>query len=201
MAGQTLLPSQQLPQSSGAIGSSSTVRTVLSQAADSAKMAFGQQRPWAELLGRNSFGKPVSLADASTRIKKNLSYFRMNYAFFLLVVLVVGLLWHLLTLILLLVLLAIWMVLFFPRTEPVVVFNRSISNGGILAIFCVVAIVVVFLTHAGSTFFSALAIGAAVIGIHAAFRVPDDLFLDEQENSSVSFLNNTGVQPTRISGI
>jgi len=38
---------------------------------------------------------------------------------------------------------------------------------------------VVFLTSVGSLIFSALALGAAVVCAHGAFRVPEDLFLDE----------------------
>lgn len=41
--------------------------------------------------------------------------------------------------------------------------------------------VVIFLTSVGSVLVSALMVGAAIVCAHGAFRVPEDLFLDEQE--------------------
>uniref|UniRef100_A0A0E0BMQ5 PRA1 family protein n=1 Tax=Oryza glumipatula TaxID=40148 RepID=A0A0E0BMQ5_9ORYZ len=43
---------------------------------------------------------------------------------------------------------------------------------------------VVFLTSVGSLIFSALALGAAIVCAHGAFRIPEDLFLDEPDQAN-----------------
>lgn len=53
-------------------------------------------------------------------------------------------------------------------------------------------IVVVFLTSVGSVMISALLVGLAIVCAHGAFRVPEDLFLDEQEPVNAGFLSFLG---------
>lgn len=56
----------------------------------------------------------------------------------------------------------------------------------------VLTIFVVFLTAVGSLLISALMVGLAIVCAHGAFRVPEDLFLDDQEVSSSGFLSFLG---------
>lgn len=56
----------------------------------------------------------------------------------------------------------------------------------------VTTIVVVFMTSVGSLLTSALTVGVAVVCLHGAFRVPDDLFLDEQEPANAGLLSFIG---------
>lgn len=51
------------------------------------------------------------------------------------------------------------------------------------------SVFVIFLTNVGSVLISALMVGAALICAHGAFRVPEDLFLDEQEPAATGFLS------------
>lgn len=51
------------------------------------------------------------------------------------------------------------------------------------------SIVVIFLTSVGSVLISALMVGIAIVCAHGAFRVPEDLFLDEQETAAPGFLS------------
>lgn len=49
----------------------------------------------------------------------------------------------------------------------------------------------VFLTNVGSVIISALLVGVGIVCAHGAFRVPEDLFLDDvQENASTGFLSS-----------
>ena len=54
------------------------------------------------------------------------------------------------------------------------------------------SIVVIFLTSVGSVLISALMIGLAIVCAHGAMRVPEDLFLDEQEPAATGFLSFLG---------
>ena len=53
-------------------------------------------------------------------------------------------------------------------------------------------IFVVFVTDVGSLLVSALMVGLAIVCAHGAFRLPEDLFLDEQEPSNTGFLSFLG---------
>lgn len=53
--------------------------------------------------------------------------------------------------------------------------------------------VVIFLTSVGSVLISALMIGLTIVVAHGSFRVPEDLFLDDQESGpGVGFLSFLG---------
>ena len=53
-------------------------------------------------------------------------------------------------------------------------------------------IVVVFLTSVGSVIITAVLVGLAIVCAHGAFRVPEDLFLDDQEQVNSGFLSFLG---------
>lgn len=73
-----------------------------------------------------------------------------------------------------------------------VLFGRTFSDRETLGALVVLTIVVVFLTSVGSLLISALMVGAAIVCAHGAFRVPEDLFLDEQEPINSGFLSFLG---------
>ncbi|KAI5082464.1 hypothetical protein GOP47_0002207 [Adiantum capillus-veneris] len=170
-------PASTTPTSHG-----SGARAVIHQVAERTQAVMSRQRPWSELMDRKAFNKPESFADAMSRVLKNIMYFRVNYIIFMLVVIGLSLLWHPVSLVVLAVLVAAWIYLYFGRTEPLVVFNRACSENQVLIVLAIATIVGLFLTKAGSTLTSAIVIGLVVVLVHASFRRPDDLFLDEQEN-------------------
>ncbi|CAI0377994.1 unnamed protein product [Linum tenue] len=113
----------------------------------------------------------------------------------LVVVLGFSLLSHPFSLLVLLSLLASWifLYLFRPSDQPVVILGRTFSERETLGVLLVSTIVVVFLTSVGSLLISALMAGVAIVCVHGAFRVPEDLFLDEpQEPANVGLLSFLG---------
>ena len=56
-------------------------------------------------------------------------------------------------------------------------------------------VIMIFMTNVGSILMTAALIGAALVFAHGAYRVPDDLFLDEQETTGgfLSFLSSGNV--------
>ncbi|CAK9135848.1 unnamed protein product [Ilex paraguariensis] len=169
-------------------------RAFLSRLSASLRYGFSQRRPWSELLDRSSFSRPDSLSDAASRVRKNLSYFRVNYISLLALVLAFSLLSHPFSLLVLLSLLASWLFLYIfrPSDQPLVLFGRTFSDRETLGGLVVSTIVVVFLTSVGSVLISALLVGLAIVCVHGAFRVPEDLFLDDQEPVNVGFLSFIG---------
>ncbi|OAY33104.1 PRA1 family protein B4 [Manihot esculenta] len=169
-------------------------RAFINQISDSVRHGISQRRPWAELADRSAFSKPESLSEAALRVRKNYSYFRVNYLAVIALILAFSLLSHPLSLLLLLGLLAAWLFLYLfrPSDPPLVLFGRTFTDRETLGLLIVVSVVVVFLTSVGSVLISALMVGLAIVFAHGSFRVPEDLFLDEQEPVATGFLSFLG---------
>uniref|UniRef100_A0A7N0ZUP5 PRA1 family protein n=1 Tax=Kalanchoe fedtschenkoi TaxID=63787 RepID=A0A7N0ZUP5_KALFE len=161
-------------------------RVFLSRLSSSVRQGFARRRPWLEMVDRTAMSRPENLSEAISRIRRNYAYFRVNYITLLAAVLAVSLLSNPFSLLLLLGLLGGWLFLYFfrPSDQPLVVLGRTFSEWETLGGLVVLTIVVVFLTSVGSLLISALLVGVAIASVHGAFRVPEDLFLDEQESSS-----------------
>ncbi|XP_061375820.1 PRA1 family protein B4-like [Gastrolobium bilobum] len=184
---------------SEAPASNPALRALINNLSDSLRHGLSQRRPWSELADRTAFSKPESFSEATLRVRKNFSYFRINYYAIVSVILAVSLLTNPFSLILLLGLLTSWtfLYLFRPSDQPLVLLGRTFSDFETLALLSALTVFVVFLTSVGSVLVSALMLGVAVVCLHGAFRVPEDLFLDEQDNSQatgfLSFLRTPAV--------
>ncbi|KAK1434608.1 hypothetical protein QVD17_00356 [Tagetes erecta] len=160
------------------------------------RSGLADRRAWSELVDRTAFSKPESLTDATTRIRKNYAYFRINYFTIVAVVIAVSLLTNPLSLVTLLALLSAWifLYLFRPTDPPMVILGRAFSERETLGLLIVLSIVVIFLTSVGTILISATLIGTGIVCGHGAFRAPEDLFLDEQDpgGGSAGFLSLLG---------
>ncbi|XWS65790.1 hypothetical protein CRYUN_Cryun05aG0143800 [Craigia yunnanensis] len=148
-------------------------RAFLSRLTSSIRQGLSQRRPWYELIDRTAMARPDNLTDAYSRIRKNLSYFKVNYITLLAVVLVLSLLSPLSS-----------PLPFCPPRPP-----RSL---GLPIPLPTVGSTSGDLRPVGSLLISAILIGVAIICIHGAFRVPEDLFLDDQEPANSEFLSFLG---------
>uniref|UniRef100_A0A0E0F1M1 PRA1 family protein n=1 Tax=Oryza meridionalis TaxID=40149 RepID=A0A0E0F1M1_9ORYZ len=149
--------------------------------------ALSGARPWPELIDRSALSHSESLSDSGARLRKNLAYFRVNYAAIVALSLAASLLAHPLSLAALLALLAAWCFLYLLRPSdapPLAAFGRTFSDRETLGGLIVASAFVIFLTSVGSLIFSALALGAAIVCAHGAFRIPEDLFLDEPDQAN-----------------
>uniref|UniRef100_A0A0E0MIQ7 PRA1 family protein n=2 Tax=Oryza punctata TaxID=4537 RepID=A0A0E0MIQ7_ORYPU len=187
-----LLPTTVLPADttvSPADANPAATRAFLARLLDSVKRALSGARPWPELIDRTALSRPDSLSDATARLRKNLAYFRVNYAAIVALSLAASLLAHPFSLAALLALLAAWCFLYLLRPSdapPLAAFGRTFSDRETLGGLIVASAFVVFLTSVGSLIFSALALGAAIVCAHGAFRIPEDLFLDEPDQANAA---------------
>ena len=163
-------------------------RAFINHVSESVRHGLSQRRPWGELVDRTAFAKPESFSEATLRIRKNYSYFRVNYLAVVALILAVSLLTNPFSLIVLVGLLASWMFLYLfrPSDQPLVILGRTFSDFETLVLLGGLTVFVVFLTNVGSVLVSALMVGVAIVCAHGAFRVPEDLFLDEQEPSQTT---------------
>lgn len=164
------------------------IRAVVSRLTDSARRSLSNARPWSELADRSALSRPDSFSDALARARKNLTYFRVNYSAVVFAALALSLLTNPAALIALAFLLGAWSFAYLlrPSDQPLVILGRQFSDRETLFGLSLLTILVVFLTSVGSVIISAILVGAALVFVHAAFRVPEDLFLDDQENADVT---------------
>ncbi|KAG6475459.1 PRA1 family protein B3-like [Zingiber officinale] len=182
------------------------LRLFLSRLNDSINRSLSDRRPWSELADRSAFSRPESFSDATSRLRKNLAYFRVNYAAVVASVLAVSLVTNPFSFLVLLTLLVAWclLYLFRPSDPPLVLFGRTFTDRETLGGLVLLSALVVFLTSVGSIIVSALVAGAGIVAAHGAFRVPEDLFLDEQDLGNaaglLSFLGGaaSAAVPVRI---
>ncbi|KAK6943208.1 Prenylated rab acceptor PRA1 [Dillenia turbinata] len=166
-------------------------RAFINHITESVRNGFAQRRAWSELVDRSAFSRPENFSEAALRVRKNFSYFKINYFSLIAVVLAVSLLTNPFSLLILLGLLSAWLFLYLfrPSDQPLVIFGRTFTDRETLGILLVSSVVVIFLTSVGSVLISALMVGLLIVCAHGAFRVPEDLFLDEQEPAATGFLS------------
>uniref|UniRef100_M4C778 PRA1 family protein n=1 Tax=Brassica campestris TaxID=3711 RepID=M4C778_BRACM len=169
-------------------------RAFINRISETVSNGLSQRRPWSELADRSALSKPESISDAALRIRKNYSYFKVNYLAVATAIVGFSLVTHPFSLAFLLCLLASWLFLYLfrPSDQPIVVLGRTFSDRETLGCLILFSIFVVFLTDVGSVLVSAVMVGVALICAHGAFRAPEDLFLDEQEPAATGFLSFLG---------
>lgn len=167
-----------IPTSSSASPSSNL--DYISRAKERIKAGLGSRHPWRVMFDFHSLKLPSNFQEAFVRIKTNVSFFRMNYAIIVLLILFLSLLWHPISLIVFIIMMAAWLFLYFLRDEPLVVFGRMIDDRVVLIVLSVLTLVFLFLTDATVNILVALLIGVVLVAVHAAFRRTDDLSLDEE---------------------
>lgn len=156
------------------------------------------------MLDRSVLTKPESFGEAANRIRKNASYFRVNYLLVILATTIVSFVMHPTSLLVLAVLLGMWIYVLFIRQQPVIVAGRELSQKESLIAMGVISFVTIFfLTSVGTVFFSALTFSCAVIACHGAFREPDNLFVDDVESSQpfLGFLTGSSTAPTSSAAV
>ncbi|KAF3508805.1 hypothetical protein F2Q69_00000284 [Brassica cretica] len=169
----------------------SSLRVLFSRVRTSVRHATSDARPWTELIDRSAFSRPPSLSEAASRVRKNFSYFKSNYITLVAILLAASLLCHPFALFLLASLAASWLFLyvFRPSDQSLVIGGRTFSDLETLGMLCLCTVVVMFMTSVGSLLMSTLALGMMAVAVHGAFRAPEDLFLEEQENIGSGLFN------------
>ncbi|DBA83988.1 TPA: hypothetical protein ACH3X1_006477 [Trebouxia sp. C0004] len=159
---QPLQPQQAPPAQAQQAPPQNAIMAVGGNLKSAALNVLKERKPWSEMVDRSSFARPANLAEATGRLRKNANYFKVNYLVVIVTITAVTMALYPTSLIVLGLLALAWLYLFVIRSSPLVIGGRTFNVGTVL--------------------FIALGISCAAIGIHGAFRQPDDLFTDEAES-------------------
>ncbi|XP_074290105.1 PRA1 family protein F3-like [Silene latifolia] len=166
----------------------STNLDYISRAKQTLYTHLSTRRPWRQIFNLHTLSFPPNLSSAFTRLKSNLAYFRVNFAFFILLVLFLSLLWHPLSLIVFLLMMVAWTFLFFLRDEPLVLFRREIDDRAVLGVLSFFTLLALFFTGATMEIIISVAVGVGIVLVYSIFRKTDDLYLDEEEAAGAGLL-------------
>ncbi|GLC34420.1 hypothetical protein PLESTB_000730500 [Pleodorina starrii] len=176
------------PTSVGSPAPTSMHMVVVNRLKDYVANIVKQRKPWNEVVDKTAFSKPSTLAEATSRLRKNASYFKVNYLIVMMLTTAVTFIMHPSSLLVLGFLAATWVYLFMVRTAPLQLGGRTISDREkLIGMSGITFITIFFLTSVGTVFFSALSLSLAVIAAHGAFREPDNLFIDDGETQQGLF--------------
>ncbi|GLI67258.1 hypothetical protein VaNZ11_011441 [Volvox africanus] len=159
-----------------------------------------QRKPWSEVTDKSAFSKPSNLTEATSRLRKNAAYFKVNYLIIMMLTTAVTFIMHPGSLLILGLVAASWVYFFMIRTAPLQIGGRTISDREkLIGMSALSFITIFFLTSVGTVFFSALSLSLAVIAAHGAFREPDNLFIDDGETQQGLFnMFTTPAAPTTL---
>ncbi|KAM1331991.1 hypothetical protein TB1_043641 [Malus domestica] len=155
---------------------------MVSQFKDATQSTRVTLRPWGELLEPTALRLPSNLSAATTRLTQNLTHFQSNYALIALIVLFLSLIYHMFSIIVFLIVFATWLVLYFSRDQPLVVFGFTVPDQVVMVVPTLVTVVALVITHVWLNVIVLGVIGVILIGLHAVFRGTNDLVMDDQES-------------------
>lgn len=157
----------------------------------SAAAAVGRPRAWREVLDHTAFSRPETCGEARARARRNLAYFRANYALAALLLVFLGLVYRPGSMLAFLALFVAWLALYFGRGgAPLLCLGREVDDRLVLAVLSAATVLVLALTRAGLNLLVSLVIAAALIGVHAAFRM--NVYLDERDVFDAAVSSFTG---------
>ena len=141
-----------------------------------------QAKPLAEVFDITAVSKPGNFGELTSRVRKNISYFRTNYAIVTVGTTALVMLMNPWSLFVLALLALVWFYFYIMKTTPLVLGGREFSDKEKFMLLSGTSLFTIFfLTSVGATIFYAIGLSMIMIGLHASIRSPDDTTLFAEE--------------------
>lgn len=139
------------------------------------------RRPWPEFIASGIFNLPDSMSSASARLRQNSSYFSINYGILITFCIASSLIGSPTAMIVYSAIFILWMVLYFFREDPMVVWGHPVSDLILIGCLILVTFVSVWLTGKIGNLLIGAFVGIMASAIHGVLRNPEGLYLDEHD--------------------
>ncbi|KAJ6951015.1 PRA1 family protein G2 [Populus alba x Populus x berolinensis] len=158
---------------------------VISRSLQNFTSSFSILRPWPELFTSGSFTRPDSFATALTRLRAKFHHFRFNYSIIIYACGALSLIGSPFSLIIFSSVLSLWLLLYFFREDPLVLWGYDVSDRLVLIGLVLVSVLGVWLSGAAWNLVWGVLIGFLVCAIHAVLRNSDGLLVPGEEAALV----------------
>ncbi|XP_047318228.1 PRA1 family protein G2 [Impatiens glandulifera] len=154
---------------------------VISRSFQNLSNFLSSRRPWPEFIASGIFNFPDSLSSAAARLRQNSSYFSINYGILITICTASSLIGSPIALIVYAMIFTLWMVLYFFREDPMVVWGRHVSDLILIGCLILVTAISVLFTGKVKTLLIGVFVGIVASAIHGVLRNPEGLYLDEHD--------------------
>ncbi|KAL5981290.1 hypothetical protein ACLOJK_015345 [Asimina triloba] len=172
---------------------------VIARSLQNLSSSFSLLRPTSQFLplSLTAFNCPSPSSSAKSRLLKNASYFRLNYALILLSSSLFSLLQAPLSLLLISALCLLWSLLYFYREDPLFLWGRQLTDRTLLVALSLLSFILIFgILGVLWNLLKGLAAGAAICALHAILRNGEGLALDEWEAASEGLIFSAAAAPS-----
>ncbi|KAL7593524.1 PRA1 family protein G2 [Lactuca sativa] len=153
-------------------------------------------RPWSEFIsGADSFDRPASLTLTGTRLGVNSKYFGVNYGIIITICAAVSLIGDPTTLLVFASVFTLWLVLYFFREDPMVVWGHHVHDHLVTAALVLVTGVSIWIRGFVTSLLIGIAVGILFSVVHGVFRNPQGIYLDEQDAASDGLISPPSTSP------
>ncbi|KAG8661474.1 PRA1 family protein G2 [Manihot esculenta] len=163
---------------------------VISRSLQNLNATVSRLRPWPELIASGTFNRPDSFASGLSRLRINLRYFHINYAIVVSICGALALIGSPFALILFSFIFALWLLLYFFREDPLVLWGYQLSDRLVFIGLLLISLLAIWLSGGFWSLVLGFAIGVLICVVHAVLKNSDGLFPDEQEAPSRSLIGS-----------
>lgn len=149
------------------------------QVTDGSRNLLRTSKPWKEFFAVASVSRPASIGDATSRLRKNISYFGTNYLVTLLLVLAAFFVTKPSSLIWIALVASLWVYVLVISPGTTIISGRPVSHlQKVIAVAAITAVIVFYFSSLGTLSLYGLLSGTGIIAIHGVMRTPENLFDD-----------------------
>ncbi|XP_075494706.1 PRA1 family protein G2-like isoform X3 [Primulina tabacum] len=155
---------------------------VISRSTQNLSACLSRARPWPLFLATTAvIDVPPSFSAATQRLRRNASYFSVNYAIIVTACAAVSLIGAPIALILIGFVFFLWLILHFFREDPLLIWGYHVNDWAVILGLVVISIAALWITGPLNNLSIGISVGLLIFVIHGVLRNPEGLYLDEND--------------------